>query len=1397
MNPYNPNPNQPYNFPQQTPGPPQPPWKAPAPAPASGLPRRSGWADPRFSQPPPSPVSPPYNHTTPNLFGPSVPVPAPPLAQGQYDTSAWGVRYNHPPVQPPPPLFYQDPSNQKPPLPPRPSSAAGPGPASPGPQQPEHDHHSHNHNLNNNYSSQPQPQPQPSQHYPTSWSDPYQTHHGYNPHPQTPAPGPPPPPPPPPRPAEYQAQIEAQHQHHHPHNTSVSGPEYSHRPTSHHYDPPPPFAAGAGPAPGLWGTEPQPPVPPFTHPAYPPTAPPPQQFSATVDGPLVSPVESTTGLWGRQGQGLEHTSTSTAARADQNTKTHDYQTPKMDTRPGPPGHAQALGSGGPSDWEHYEPSVPSIPENTPESPVPRPVERLAHSPSRHDRVSSIQSNITPNPSGPPTPPAAEVGVPSPVSPRRSEPPPPAHAHPHQPDTAHVGPTTQSHINRRSSSSSGQISGGDTSKESANGSGDHDNASLVSRQTPSQAPQQSFPSPAREEVSSRPGSRASGARLVSPSPEHSPVTSVRVVDPYADLEPEFKASLNRYAAMLRKESAAETDQEKFDIFHSFATKELRLRSLLYGVELNKEKEQPKEVKKAASLAEIQEILPNAVAAVPLNLAEEITQQAQKTSDSVSAETQGAPSLEMPSKDEPAQQPPSSDAGSAEQPESASAQPNQFKSPVQRPSITTAVNDPGRTMADSGPIATADGDDEEEAYSPGGRPMLHRNRTSRSSTDHVQTATVTTATTGTPWGHEAVPNNQSHRDSPRMGSVSSPGADAPMVTGDYATLNPPPSPGSNAPILVVPESPEDRPSSQAGQHRSSAQQQNIFPQARESVAPIKFEPPRPVYTPFRYNAAVQEEIPKSLQPADQAYSSLRHSAADSGRLMAQEAMSAPARPASAIGRKEHEEAFIGLIRQQSMAVRQQRPASVAGMLDMFRPGLGRTRGSSESASKSEPPLAIRVGTPTNSAPVVAVDPLTQAITALRAVLPTQKDQTSLDSALGHPKLKTIKAKIDNVPDQFGFIRDKVVEWDRTNREVRKQQEAERRSRQEESEAHIDALFNDNEIGYADIGDLETEFKLAEAERHYQENKEELESFTAQVFAPVTERLEKETAELTTTYTLAIDLLDLESVAASGYLKSNKEKPLMAEVMRCLLVLSEKIEVRYRKVAEAHVERERRRKHLELTVLYTNGDTAGVKRVESDFAVAEKTQVLHEARGKDTRANRLMDAFDRATVRGLGDNQTYIDDMLAKIQQLKKAILSAGPTAKDQMYGADGARDTLSSAQTVVDTVAADSRKLLALSNEAEMLLNDADYAVSVAEARVANADKETYHNLELEKAKEDAKLAEEMEARISSVTKVPSEASALIQELIDRIGEDPEHQERIKKALEAAKQRNTSTPVPPGP
>jgi len=49
---------------------------------------------------------------------------------------------------------------------------------------------------------------------------------------------------------------------------------------------------------------------------------------------------------------------------------------------------------------------------------------------------------------------------------------------------------------------------------------------------------------------------------------------------------------------------------------------------------------------------------------------------------------------------------------------------------------------------------------------------------------------------------------------------------------------------------------------------------------------------------------------------------------------------------------------------------------------------------------------------------------------------------------------------------------------------------------------------------------------------------------------------------------------------------------------------------------------------------------------------------------------------------------------------------------------------------------------------------------------------------------------MNVRIASVTKGPQDAVDAIREMMDQIGDDPEHQDRIKRALQAAKQRNAS-------
>lgn len=686
---------------------------------------------------------------------------------------------------------------------------------------------------------------------------------------------------------------------------------------------------------------------------------------------------------------------------------------------------------------------------------------------------------------------------------------------------------------------------------------------------------------------------------------------------------------------------------------------------------------------------------------------------------------------------------------------------------RPQLNTNVSQSSHSHDDSFVVINKDGEDDE--YSPGGRPRIaNMNRRLAQ-----QQATTPSAPTGPPRGI-----------SPRAQNVPrppSPAANAPMTLDDYA----------------MPER------SLAGPDRSSsatpAQTQRSVntistppPKSAGNTGPIAFQPARPAYTPFQYNESqpVPQPIVSGSNPADMAYTKMRNEqATESGRILSQEAplvtVTAPDRTHNATpsrARQQQEEAFIGLLRQHSKAVR--KPARTG---------------------TPDAPAPLRVGTP-GALRRPSLPPLVKSTESLRQCLPD--NLTGLNFATKvHPKLVPISQSLKGLSEDFSFIHSTVVNWDRENRKVRQKLDAERTSRESQSQARIDELFNDNEIGYADIAHLEEDFKLEEATKKYNEDQDELDSFSVNVYEKITQRLEGEVAELETLRIRTLDMLDLESQSVSQRIQTAIRNPAgalekvpLAETMTTMLEVFNKIEVRQQKIAEANFEHERRRKRLELSVLYTNGDKEGVKQLERDFDKAQSMQVLSEARKRDERANKLMDSFDRAVVRGLSENQDWIDDLSSKATLLRDLVLgskSNGPQGQDRedlLYGSGGVRESMELLQEAVSLVLADSQSLVQMSSQADKILNDADYAMFLSEAKIADADDKEFGKLKSEKTKEDQKLKEESEGRMNGIQRGPQEIFGFIKDVKNFIGEDEGHQERINHALEAAKRRNQDPNTP---
>ena len=397
----------------------------------------------------------------------------------------------------------------------------------------------------------------------------------------------------------------------------------------------------------------------------------------------------------------------------------------------------------------------------------------------------------------------------------------------------------------------------------------------------------------------------------------------------------------------------------------------------------------------------------------------------------------------------------------------------------------------------------------------------------------------------------------------------------------------------------------------------------------------------------------------------------------------------------------------------------------------------------------------------------------------------------------QLSDLRQVADAVPDDFSFIHQSVVAWDVKSRRQRETNERERHARQMESEQRIDALFDDHEIGYGDISELELGFKRSEAARKADEDRLEYKTFVAEVFNVVWARLHYEIDQLNPRYEEYTEILN-DSTAGKDMFNPAGNRIALAPTMDALLTLHQKLEIRHQKAFEAVLERDRRLKKTELSPWYSLGNVAKVKQLEKQFEDAEKKAIVEYCRQRDIRANNLMDVLDQNTLRGVGANQDYMEMVMKAVRR----IASGRAFASQPGGGEPGVGlDEVTKAKSVTKALATSSEQIVQTFHVADMLLNAADYELSVAKAKLSKADAITFQTLREERAKEDQKLMRDLEHRLALIREDSRRTHDEIVKLLLFLGvqnghaESPSqapdeigHEERLHRALEEAKRRN---------
>ncbi|TKA59881.1 hypothetical protein B0A49_12663, partial [Cryomyces minteri] len=223
----------------------------------------------------------------------------------------------------------------------------------------------------------------------------------------------------------------------------------------------------------------------------------------------------------------------------------------------------------------------------------------------------------------------------------------------------------------------------------------------------------------------------------------------------------------------------------------------------------------------------------------------------------------------------------------------------------------------------------------------------------------------------------------------------------------------------------------------------------------------------------------------------------------------------------------------------------------------------------------------------------------------------------ASLPHPEISRVWSAIDTIgADDTSFLKQLTDQWEIETKNLRIQLDRERELRQEETEEHFSQLFNEREIGYADIAILEARSKHEEFGRLANEEKAIYESYAGNVTHKAEVFVKGKLTDLNELYGECVGLL--HDAEARSTISCDEDR--LVAIFPVLLRVSQLMETRYIALTELAAEERRRRKKVIVQPLYAAGAIQSMKETEKAFDIEEKMALLQAAEAKNSRAQNL---------------------------------------------------------------------------------------------------------------------------------------------------------------------------------
>jgi hypothetical protein len=381
----------------------------------------------------------------------------------------------------------------------------------------------------------------------------------------------------------------------------------------------------------------------------------------------------------------------------------------------------------------------------------------------------------------------------------------------------------------------------------------------------------------------------------------------------------------------------------------------------------------------------------------------------------------------------------------------------------------------------------------------------------------------------------------------------------------------------------------------------------------------------------------------------------------------------------------------------------------------------------------------------------------------------------------RIEELSKALDAVQIDYSFTKTIAKSFEDKAAVTRSRLAKERAHRQAEIEKRNNELFDNGEIGYGDLETLEGQAKEDELRSKAEEDSQEYNEYQKEVFDVVYKRCHEDIGSLVNLQS-DVEALLRNAGAGENVVSADGTSENLSQSLQLLLKIHDKLDLVHGEATKVIQERDRKFKLTQTKPLYAAGDIAAMKRVEKACEEAEKKSEVRARVERAERCKRLHRIVDTEMERGAGENEDFAADVIAASED---TVATFKEGEKDQTLV------LLSDATKAISLVYEDTLFLMQSFSQIDAQLNECEYEVSLASARLKGDPKEYFDRLENEKKREDGKLKVDEEKRSAAVKDHQREAEGLLKGLVEKAKEGAEERDardRKERALEEARRRN---------